>query len=345
MSGLTRTKPNLLLLLLGFLLTAALFLSGCQGDKGKEVISAEAPEEEETFSAFCPLDGEGLEEPPSGRPLAVIIDNSPRARPQAGLPQADLVYEFPAEGGITRFMAIYYHGQAERVGPVRSARPYFMDQALGWDAVFVHVGQSPQSLAYYKTHQVDHIDEFSRSKAFWRDKTRKAPHNLYTSTSLLKEMAAQLNFERDVKLTGFHFAQGVQTLNGKPANFLEILYPEKLNRVQYQYEASTGLYKRFTAGEKHLDEVTGEQLAAKNIVVQYVQARVFDDEGRLDVSMLGEGPILFFSQGQVVEGKWVKDDRRQPTKFLDLNGQPLSFSSGQTWIQIVSDKTKVNYRE
>lgn len=343
MSAPSKTKFSFLLLFLSLILVTAFFLSGCTAHQSEEVISQE--EEEELESITCPLDGEKLTVLPSGRPLAVMIDNSPRARPQSGLMEADLIYEFPAEGGITRFMAVYYHGQADKVGPVRSARPYFMDQALGWDAVFVHVGQSPQSVTYYEIHKVDHIDEFSRSRAFWRDKTRKAPHNLYTSTALLKEMAANLNFEREVELSGFAFAGVTSSTLGKPANTIEIFYPEKLNRVQYQYDAATGLYRRFTAGKEHVDEASGKQLTAKNVVVQFVQAKVFDDEGRLDVSMLGQGPILFFSQGQVIEGQWVKEERRQPTQFLDQEGRPINFSPGQTWIQIVSENTKVNYEE
>lgn len=332
-------------LILCLIVAVAMLLSACTAkEEGKA--RAIAPQTEppgEVLPEICPLDGQGLRELPVGRPLAVMIGNNPQARPQSGLPQADLVYEFPAEGGITRFMAVYYHGQAKVIGPVRSARPYFMDQALGWDAVFVHVGQSPQSIAYYKANKVDHIDEFSRTKAFWREKSRKVPDNLYTSTDKLKKMVAELKYERDVELPAFQFAQEPLKGKGREAQSLEIHYPEKLNRAFFQYEVESGLYKRFTGGKAHLDKETGQQLTAGNVIVQFTSARVFDEEGRMDVGMLGQGKMLLFSGGRVIEGTWVKKELRRPTQFFDATGEPVTLNPGQTWIQIVPEGTKVAY--
>lgn len=324
----------------------ALFVTACGGSKEQQ-----APEDGEKAAAElptvwperCPLDGSGLQELPQGRPLAVMIGNNPQARPQEGLAKADLIYEFPAEGGITRFMAVYYHQEAEMIGPVRSARPYFMDQALGWDAVFVHVGQSPQSVAYYKANKVDHLDEFSKAKAFWRDKSRKAPDNLYTSTALLKEMLSELKWERTVKLEGFRFAEKPLSGKGAAALTIEINYPEKQNKAFFQYDAEKEVYLRFTGGKEHLDAVTGAQLTAKNVIVQLVGAKIFDQEGRMEVSSLGSGKILLFTDGRVVEGTWSKKELRQPTEFLTAQGQPLELNAGQTWIQIVPENTKITY--
>lgn len=323
-----------------------LTLSGCGA---KEPVAVEGPEEEDSpndalevvYPAYCPLDGQGLEEIPKVRPIAVMLGNNPSARPQYGMAEADLIYEFPAEGGITRFMAIYYHNQTAKVGPVRSARPYFIDRALDWDGVYVHVGQSPQAQVYFKTNKVAHIDEFSNGKFFWRDKNRKAPDNLFTSTELLRERMMELNYEQAKELKFLEFALDSLAGKGEAAGTIEIHYPEKMNRAMFQYNSEEDVYQRFTGGKAHLDGETNKQLHAKNIIIQYVDTKVIDSEGRLEVEMFGQGKIQLFSGGRVIEGKWEKKELRQPTYFYDLEGNLLTISPGQTWIQIVDKGTKV----
>jgi len=329
-----------------FLCLCLLLFSGC-GEKTPEVV--EEPKEqavveeiqEPVYPYSCPFDGQGLEEEVTVRPIAVMIGNNPSARPQYGLAEADLIYEFPAEGGITRFMAIYYHSQSAKIGPVRSARPYFIDRALDWDGVYVHVGQSPQAQVYFKTNKVAHLDEFSNGKFFWRDKSRKAPDNLFTSTELLRQRMKELDYERKTEVTPFLFADDEMSSKSEKATKLEINYPEKMNRAAFEYQPEEKIYLRFTGGKPHLDGETNQQLGASNIIVQYVSSKVLDNEGRLEVQMFGQGKIQFFSQGRVIEGSWSKDKLREPTKYFDSEGNPLSLTPGQTWIQIVDKNTKV----
>lgn len=336
-----RWKNSLLII---FLLM--LMLSGCGT---KEPVTVEVPEieelpdpyEEDVYLAYCPLDGQGLEKIPQVRPIAVMLGNNPSARPQYGMAEADLIYEFPAEGGITRFMAVYYHNQAAKVGPVRSARPYFVDRALDWDGVYVHVGQSPQTQVYFKNNKVAHIDEFSNGKFFWRDRNRKAPDNLFTSTELLRERMVELNYEQPRELEFLQFALDAVAGKGETVHKLEIYYPEKMNRAMFQYNSEDNIYQRYTGGKPHLDGETNEQLQAKNIIIQHVDTKVLDNEGRLEVKMFGQGKIQLFSSGRVVEGIWEKKELRQPTYFYDLDGNILTINPGQTWIQIVDKRTKV----
>lgn len=325
-----------------------LLLCGCGVDKEEAVESVveeerqeENQEEEEVYAAYCPLDGQGLEEAIELRPIAIMLGNNPSARPQYGMAEADLIYEFPAEGGITRFMAIYYHGQADKIGPVRSARPYFIDRALDWNSVYVHVGQSPQAQVYFKENKVAHIDEFSNAKFFWREKNRKAPDNLFTSTELLRKRMVELDYERPSQLTSFSFSPDAFTEIAEEAFNLEINYPEKLNKAVFTYDPNDKLYLRFTGGKPHLDGETNKQLQAKNIIVQYVDTKVMDKEGRLKVNMFGQGKILAFSEGRVIEGTWEKNKLREPTYFYDSTGKPLTLNPGQTWIQLVDKGTKL----
>lgn len=322
-----------------------LVLGGC---KEKEALIVDSPSKEDPaqveevkYTAYCPLDGQGLTELPTGRPIAVMLGNNPSARPQFGLPEADLVYEFPAEGGITRFMALYYHNEAERIGPVRSARPYFMDRAFDWSAVFVHVGYSPQALVYFDANKVHHIDEFSSAKSFWRDKSRKAPDNLFTSTGNLRARMAELKYEGEKELWAFQFAPDALIGKGEEAKTIEIYYPEKMNRAAFRYDAQEKLYHRFTGGKPHVDGATNKHLQAKNIIIQYVKTKVMDSEGRLEVAMVGKGKIQFFSQGRVIQGTWAKESLKTPTYFYDEEGSPLTLNPGQTWIQVVGTGTKV----
>ena len=118
--------------------------------------------------------------------FAATIDNITVARPQSGISKASLVYEAPVEAGITRFLAIYPEGEdVERIGPVRSARPYFLDWAAEFDALFVHVGGSPEALEKLRAYDMRDLNEFFNGAYFWRDRSRSAPHNTYTSTEKL----------------------------------------------------------------------------------------------------------------------------------------------------------------
>lgn len=297
-----------------------------------------------TETTLSPLTGLAIEkETLKRRPLAVMINNSTSARPQSGLDKADMVYEFLAEGGITRLLAIYIHNDVEEVGPVRSARPYFVVKALEFDALYAHCGGSTDALEDIKRYNVADLDEFTiGKKAFWRSSDRVAPHNLYTSTDNLWTYANTKKLNTPVNLPGFKFlAKGEDTL-GQRAENIFIKYSSKNYNVTYKFNAASKTYLRFNGDAAHVDKVSGKQLEASNILIQYAPTLAHDDS-RLDIDLMGEGKALLFNNGKVQNGSWKKNSLNEQTVFLDETGNEVKLVPGQTWIQVVPTTSEVTY--
>lgn len=291
----------------------------------------------------CPLDGALLSSLPKDRPVAVVIDDLPSARPQAGLNSADIVYETLAEGGITRLLAVYYHGEAPRVGPIRSARSYFIQLARGLNAVLVHSGGSPDALEYMKTNNTAHIDEFRFARGFWRDSLRKAPHNLYSDTKTLHRLVQEIGLNKQVTVPALKIV-GVKKNSseddGLQSDRIEV-FISKSNRLIYIYDSQEKAYRRVAGGKPHLDANTNSQVSPRNIIVQFVKTKVVDDQGRLAMEMVGQGSALIFTSGEVVEAVWQKAAVDKPISYEAVNGNMPEILPGQTWIEIVPVNTKV----
>lgn len=283
------------------------------------------------------------------RVVAVAVDNLRRARPQYGLPAADLVYEVPVEGGITRFVALFWAGEAERVGPVRSSRHDMLDLVLEWDAVWVHAGGSPYHYGRVEALGIDDIDEVrarNHRGVFWRDRRRRAPHNLFTSTARIRAKLAELGWEREpaVMVGPFRFVPAEQLPPGEPALEAVVPFPgAQRETVAYRYDPARGLYVRYAGGEPHLDGASGQPLTAANVILQFVEVRRIpgDEEGRLELTLVGEGPLQVLSAGHARPGSWRKDGPSTRTRYLEPDGQPLRLRPGQTWILLVPRETRV----
>lgn len=296
--------------------------------------------------AVSPLTGEQVpKENLLRRPLAVMIENSPAARPQSGLDKADLVYEMPAEGAITRFMAVFLQSDTAVLGPVRSARPYFIARALDYDAVYVYCGGSEAAKEMVRQERIAALDEFGIGRrAFWRIKGRKAPHNLYTDTEKLRLVAAEKGYEQEPEIKPFEFlAEGEPVTGGTVSDGPVINYPKAYSVASFKYDRTRNVYLRYTGGRPHIDNITGEQLTARNIIVQYVNTKVIDNEGRLSLKMNGDGRALLFTGGQVYQGRWHKSGLRFRTVFTDENGKEIKLNPGRTWISVVPVSTRVEY--
>ncbi|PKM83932.1 MAG: hypothetical protein CVU86_09365, partial [Firmicutes bacterium HGW-Firmicutes-11] len=273
----------------------------------------------------CPLDGTMLYKMPT-RAVAITIDNNGSAQPQTGLDQADIVYEVPVEGGITRFLAVFFHGEADAIGPIRSARPYLIDIAREWDAVYIHAGQSPQAKTYFSQTGIAHINEMFHPAGFWRDKSRSAPHNLYSSTQNLWEEIETLGLDKNTVPKGFPFRAEGDMAKGEVATELSI--PYLYSKVSYQYDEATGMYLRYQFGKPYRDLSSREQLSAANVILQQVSTRAFDSEGRLEVNLMGEGVAILFSDGRVQQGTWKRESVTSRTIFRDAEGNEMMLKPG-----------------
>lgn len=305
----------------------------------EEVIIEELPVKEGIPS---PLSGIYFpEEKVNRRPIAIMFDNHHRARWQAGLKDAEIVYEFLVEAPYTRYMGIYLVNEPESIGPIRSARPYFIATALEYDGIYVHVGGSTQALSDIKTLKVADIDGLTSSnKVFWRKSHKKAPNNLYSSMEALRKTQEERKFKDMGDYTPFKFKEDESDIEGSIANKLTILY-RKNNTTEYNYDEEKKLYVRTKDGELHIDEIDSTPIVAKNIIIQEAKTKVLDNEGRLEIQLVGEGKGKYITHGNAIEIKWVKESKKTKTIYYTLEGEELVLNPGVTWIQVIEPETEV----
>lgn len=276
------------------------------------------------------------------RAFAIMFDNHYGARPQAGLSQADIVYEILAEGWITRYMGIFQSEYPDNLGPVRSARDYFLDRGLEYDAFYTHVGGSPKGLADIKRLNAYDIDAMScRANTFWRIDYKKIPHNMYTSSEAIIKEAQRKNYPLENTIDFFDFYKKDTMLNGEQGRIIKITYmkPTSYDSVGYvsefRFDENTGLYTRLVNGDAYVDENNKEVLTTKNILIQYAKHQVIDDKGRRKVDFVGTGKGLYFTNGEYIPVTWNKISEKAQTKFYDQNNEVIQLNRGNTWIQVV----------
>ncbi|MBI2018010.1 DUF3048 domain-containing protein [Candidatus Daviesbacteria bacterium] len=299
------------------------------------------------------------------RPLAVMIENHSEARPQSGLSSADVIYEAVAEGGITRFMAIFYCNLSDtQVGPVRSARTYYLDWLAEYDALYAHVGGAntpgpADALGQIIKFKVKDLNQFSIGfPVFWRDYQRlghpvATEHTMYSTTQKLWEVggkrswvatdSAGIRWDKGFTPWKFKDDQGGGTTAKIAVNFWD---NQPAYAVKWNYDAQLNTYKREN-GDPHMDLNNNKQLEAKVIIVQFQKESNANDGYPGNVHLLygtvGSGKALIFQDGGVVEGKWVKQNRTSRSKFVGSDGKEIELNRGQIWIQTVPEGSKVTY--
>ncbi len=283
-------------------------------------------------------------------PVMVMFDNAPESRSyQSGLQEALFVYEALAEGGSTRISALYSGApESERIGPVRSARPYFVEIAAGWSAFYLHAGGSPEGLELIPKTDVKALNEISGLGVlyFWRDPSIARPHNLFTSGELIKNGLSDFkiyNLPEESKLD-YKWGEVKITDTSERAQSIYIDFSEgKTFDVSYEYSQDIGGYLRSVAGFPHIDRETDSQIMAKNVVIQKVPKEKYypSGYGRIILEVTGEGDAIFFRDGIVVFGRWRKESISKRTEFLDIEGNEIVLSPGQTWVEIVTEGREV----
>lgn len=278
---------------------------------------------------------------PRQRNLVVIIDNDINARPQSGLEQTDIIYELPIEEGATRFMAVYSRFEPELIGPIRSARDYNIDIAKEYDPIFVHAGGSPQ--AFLKFGEIGNLNGLAGGvdRAFWRINEREAPYNLYSDSKTLRRVALQEGFREKSQLFDFKYLNPKEEFSGTTSEKISINYQHQDFRGEYLYDKKTKRYLRFTGGVKHWVN-TGEHLTTKNVIIQMVNTRIIDNEGRLELILTGQGKATFFSEGKVIQGYWEKKGNGI-TKYYQAQEEEIALREGNTWISLVPANVQVEY--
>lgn len=303
--------------------------------------SGQQQESGETFVIRHPFTGETLDQELSEVPqlFAVMVENAADAWPLSGVDEALLVIEAPVEGNIPRFITYFSNEiNVEKIGPVRSARPYYVEWNTAMNAPYAHVGGSPEALELI--HQTDgyiDLNQFYQSEYFWRQTTggRYAPHNVYTSTELLVSTLEELVFEPK-EVTLFTYKED-RPVSEDEAKSIHIDWTSgSLYDVDWIYQAENNTYER---------EQGGVVYSAKNIIVMETDVTVVDDVGRKDLRTIGEGDAMFIQDGEVFFGTWKKDSQESQLVFLTQSGDEISMNAGKTWIEVVPSLTKVSILE
>jgi len=276
-------------------------------------------------------------------PVGLMIENLVTVRPQAGLDKANLVYEALVEGGITRFLAFFSISEPiDAIGPIRSARPYFLDWAKEFDALYGHVGGSPEAMSLISKYDIFNLDQFYDSKYYWREKTKEAPHNVFTASKFLVFALRDKEASSLGKYDPWLFKDDKDlSLRPKDEKNITIDFSSYSYKVEYKYNKEENSYLRFQGGEPH-KTTNDKQISAKNVVVQYVKTSLAD-EGRLRMETIGSGKALIFQDGEVKQATWKKEGRETRTRFYNENNQEIEFNAGQTWVEIVPSDREITY--
>lgn len=272
----------------------------------------------------------------------VMIENSVDARPQAGLYDAGVVFEAIAEGGITRFLALYQDTAPESVGPVRSARPYYLDWAQGFDATYAHVGGSPEALQRIKSENIKDLDQSFNAKYYQRVSNRYAPHNVFTSIAQLNELEKSKGYGKS-NFTSFPRKE-VQPNPQPTARSIALNISSARFNVQYTYDAASNSYQRVLGGQPHVDEKTNKQIAPKIVIAMVMNYSIARDGKHSVYNTIGNGQVYIFQDGVVTQGTWQKTDPSQQITFTDAAGAPIKLNPGQTWITAVNTAGSVVYQ-
>jgi hypothetical protein len=331
-------------------LTLAIFLLVCHlayrvlyGGKittKTEEIKIEACQNQRLLDGICLVGGLA-----QNYPVAVMIDNHPDAWPQFGLSRAQIVYNALVEGGQTRLMAVYAGGLAERIGPVRSARPYYLGWAKELDAFYGHSGGSPEAIDVIKKNNIKNLEEATGYGPlyFWRDKKFAGPHNLFTSTKNLEQAIIDFGLATSTPLVASWQFSDHPTASAKAAQKISITYSTLgIFDVAYQYSTSTNNYLRFQNNAPFVDALDNKQVEVKNLIVQFVPAEIhLDAADRLRINTIGAGSAFVLFNGQIIRGTWQKNNFDSRTKFFDDSGQEIVFPPGNIWVEVVPGERTV----
>ena len=280
------------------------------------------------------------------RPIAVMIDNHQDAWPQAGLQKAYMIYEIIVEGGETRLMALFKGADAEKIGPVRSARHYFIDYAMENDAIYVHFGQSPQAQSDLKKYNINDINGIAEDgTTFWRTKDKSAPHNAMTSTEKLLTSAKSKNYRITSSEESVlnYVTDEVDLEEGQGALSVTIPHSD-LQTVKYLYDSENQVYERIARGKSQTDLDTKKSITTKNLIITFCDNYTLTDsenKGRQGLKNIGTFDGYYITNGKAIKIKCIKSARDEKTIYQDLEGNEINVNDGNTFVNICPINAKV----
>lgn len=283
------------------------------------------------------------------RPIAVMIDNHSDAWPQAGLQNAYMIYEIIVEGGETRLMALFKGANAEKIGPVRSARHYFLDYAMENDAIYVHFGQSPQAQSDIKKNSINNINGIEEDgTTFWRVKDKVAPHNAVTSSEKLLKSAQSKKYKMTStqKSVLNYTTNEVNLENGQEASSL-IIPHSNLQTVKYVYNEENKVYERYARNKEQKDWTTGKAITTKNIIITFCDNYTLNDsenKGRQGLKNIGTFDGYYITNGKYIKIKCIKNARDEKTIYQDLVGNTIEVNDGNTFVNICPIGSDVTFQ-
>ncbi|MBN8194609.1 DUF3048 domain-containing protein [Bacillus sp. NTK074B] len=305
-----------------------------QSDKeaATPVVNEETGVETEDLNQY-PLTGMAEKVESMNRAVAVMVNNHPKARPQSGLSKADIVYEVLAEGDITRFLAIFQSRMPKEIGPVRSARDYYIELAKGYDSLYIAHGYSPEAKEMLSNGFIDNLNGIQYDGTlFKRAGFRKAPHNSYITYEHIKEGADKNGFDLNRPPEALHFSDK-GTINGEEANSVMISYNQNsLFNVVYEYNEEKGRYERYSDGEQTIDYNSKDPVLVENLFIVEATHKIVDDAGRRDIDFESGGDAYLIQEGKLREVQWKNvNGRILPYE----NDKPVSLLKGSTWINVI----------
>jgi hypothetical protein len=294
-----------------------------------------------------PLTGLPQSGPTAARPaLSVKIDNVQSALPQSGLNQADIVYEELVEGGQTRLFTVFQSQDADPVGPIRSARPVdadLLDQLGG--GLFAYSGAAPGEIAPVEDHSgATLLSNDAGVSAFYRDTSKAAPHNVYSSTAALYQAGADAGDHSAPPPQQFKYGDAT---GGRPVTNADMIMGLRATAA-WHWNAATGAYERDQNGAPDtLDD--GSPVTATDVLIQSVAIQgtgVFDSIGEEDplVVVIGQGPCWLLRDGQLIEGTWSRPATTAPTTFTANGGGDLVLHPGRTWVELLPNTLQPNFQ-
>lgn len=326
---LSRRKKIIFILIVAGILAALAFLVFGSGNEES------APEPPQKF--YSQLTGEEVPEEIANRPiLGVMVENSESARPQTGLDSAGIVFEAVTEGGITRYLALYQEDMPKEIGPVRSVRPHFVGWLFGFDASVAHVGGSYKALQMVDRLHVKTLTQFKYTEPYRRISERVAPHNVYASFKALRDLQAELKHKKG------NFSD-IPRSDDAPAEMpdaknISLDFSSPSFAVEFRYDKANNSYKRFLAGEPHIDAATSKPITIKNLIVIKVRGTNSDS-----IKTVGNGEAWLFKDGTFKKIRWIKTSDQERIKFVDEMNNEVPLNRGDTWISALTENRKPQF--